>query len=200
MDIHELMIGLSLERSIFHNEADLQHALAWRIHTLDPDCRVRLETRLGDYFVDLWLPDSRVAIELKFAKCEFRTESRGEEFHLPTGSWDTTAHHYFQDLERLEWLLNAGTIGTGFAVLLSNEPKIWTPPNPRRPNQFDAFRLHEDQPPLVGQRDVAGHATAKIKKGHPPVALSGSYPVSWRPYSNLEGEGRGKFRYLAVEV
>ena len=199
-NIHDLMLGLSSEHPIFQSEADLQHALAWRIHTLDPNYRVRLEARVGGIYVDLWLPDNRIAVELKFAKGDLETHYKGEKFCLPQGAWDSTAHHFMHDIVRLEWLVGTGEIDTGFAVLLSNEPKIWTPPNPDLPNQFDAFRLHEEQPPLAGQRNVADHATDKIKRSHPPVALSGSYPVLWRPYSNLEGKGSGLFRYLAVEV
>ena len=208
-NIHKLMSGLASEHSIFHSEADFQHALAWHIHTLDPGCRVRLEARFGiiaetrigkNSFVDLWLPDSRIAVELKFAKDNFETNYEGEKHELRKGAWDVTAYGFVRDIKRLEKLRNDGEIDTGFAVLLSNEPNIWTPPKRNRPAIFDAFRLHENQPPLAGQRNVAESASAKIKKSHSPITLRGSYPISWRTYYNHEGKGRGLFCYLAVEV
>lgn len=206
-NIHDLMSGLSSKHPIFHGEADLQHALAWHIQTLDRNCRVRLEVRFQkiseerfgkNSFVDVWLPDRKIAVELKFAKDNFRTFNNGEEFELRKGAWDVAAYGFVKDIKRLEKLKDDGEICTGFAIFLSNEPNIWTRRN--GPNQFDEFRLHEKQALFAGLHRVAGGATETIRKSHPPVELSRSYPVCWRPYSNLEGEGRGEFRYLAIKV
>lgn len=43
--IASLLLSLAVEKPIFHSEADFQHALAWRIHTVMPDAKVRLEYR-----------------------------------------------------------------------------------------------------------------------------------------------------------
>ena len=33
-----------------------------------------------------------------------------------------------------------------------------------------------------------------------PYIFEGEYPARWRPYSELDGCARGKFRYLAIEI
>lgn len=46
------------ERPVFHSEADFQHALAWSIHRVYPDAKIRLEYRppsFGRHYVDLWV-------------------------------------------------------------------------------------------------------------------------------------------------
>lgn len=45
LDLMQVLVDLSSSRSIFHSEADFQHALAWQIHMADPLVDVRLETR-----------------------------------------------------------------------------------------------------------------------------------------------------------
>ena len=200
LDMHALMVGLSKERPIFHNEAEFQHALAWHIHTLQPDRRVRLEARLGGAFVDLWLPDTHTAVELKFGRHNFETVHAGEIYDLRTGAADVTAYSFVRDIERLESLAAEGEIATGFAGLLSNDPWLWTPPQSGSAMIFDAFRLHDTQPALTGRRSVTAVATPKIAKAHPPVTLAGSYAPTWRAYAEHTGTGRGVFRYLTVKV
>ena len=69
--ITTLMKDLSLERTIFHSEADFQHALACYIHKKMPDWQVRLEFKpIKDkkIYLDIWIRDRdrRIAIELKY--------------------------------------------------------------------------------------------------------------------------------------
>ena len=71
-DITHLMNELARYRPVFHSEADFQHALAWRIHEAMPDCEVRLEYKpfpTKRLYLDLWLPDIGVAMELKYCTC-----------------------------------------------------------------------------------------------------------------------------------
>jgi len=43
--------GLAHCQPIFHSEADFQHALAWRLHELWPEARIRLDGKLPQVLV-----------------------------------------------------------------------------------------------------------------------------------------------------
>src|SRR5580693_223840 len=43
MQIETIIQSLRKQRSIFHSEADFQHALAWELHLDNPSAHVRLE-------------------------------------------------------------------------------------------------------------------------------------------------------------
>jgi hypothetical protein len=82
LDVAQLMRCLASKRPIFHSEADFQHALAWELHIGCPDIRVRLEVphqALDEsQHLDLWLPDLKIAIELKYKTRPISVEFRGE--------------------------------------------------------------------------------------------------------------------------
>ena len=68
LDITRLLDGLARERPVFHSEADFQFALAWRIKKATSHY-VRLEFKPFPeerVYLDIWLPDVGVAIELKY--------------------------------------------------------------------------------------------------------------------------------------
>ena len=90
--IHKIMRNLRKHRSIFHSEADFQHALAWQIHTDFPDCQIRLEYKpisSVNMFVDIWvwIGDIQIAIEVKYpaAKHIIKLQDLFETFHLDKG-------------------------------------------------------------------------------------------------------------------
>ena len=69
LGISSLIEDLSLLRPVFHSEADFQHALAWHIREVMPDCQVRLEFKpfpAERVYLDIWLPTLGTAIELKY--------------------------------------------------------------------------------------------------------------------------------------
>ena len=144
LDILSRMKGLAQDRPIFHSEADFQHALAWHIHEVMPDCRVRLEFKpqakscpgknkscLGMY-LDIWLESMgvAVAVELKYRTQKLVLERTGESFALrnqaaqPLGRYD-----FIKDIRRLERVVADGPAETGFAVLLTNDPSYWEEPS-----------------------------------------------------------------------
>ena len=108
LDVTKLMDDLASDRPMFHSEADFQHALAWRIHAEGLDARVRLEwpVELPDQrkriYLDLWLPGSNVAVELKYLTRGLNFEHEGEHFTLRNqGAQDIRRYDFLKDIERL---------------------------------------------------------------------------------------------------
>ena len=69
--MNAVMEGLAWSRPVFHSESDFKHALSWQIQNDNPSIRIRQE--VGNLiegpdrrYVDICLPDSGTAIELKY--------------------------------------------------------------------------------------------------------------------------------------
>lgn len=205
-DINALMADLASRRPIFHSEADFQHALAWQIHESMPDWRVRLEYPLPNQerriYLDVWLPDVGVAVELKYHARRLELDWNGEPFALREQSaQDVLRYDFLKDLQRLEHLVSGKeACSTGFAVLLTNNSLLWDYGRSRGGNIDSAFHLHEGRE-LSGElawSDRAGAGTTKNREM--PLCLKDRYNLHWQDYSTLSTGGNGLFRYLTVRV
>ena len=200
LDIHGVMAELAERRPIFHSEADFQFALAWRIATTLPDCEVRLEKpfRRDDKtrYLDIWLPTSRTAMELKYCTRNLSVEHGGEVFALKNQSAnDLRRYDFVADLVRIEGLVSHGDASApGYAVFLTNDPLYWRPG--QRTTRDEAFRLHEGRrlEGMMEWRDDPGQSATKGRES--ALCLRNPYDLRWKDYSSLHGE----FRYLAVKV
>ena len=110
LDIDGLMKGLSKQRPIFHSEADFQHALAWRIHETIPGCQLRLEYPFPHegrrMYLDTWLPNEGVAIELKHFTARLELDCGGEQFSLrDQAASDLARSGFLEDVQRLEYVV-----------------------------------------------------------------------------------------------
>ena len=202
LDIHLAMAKLSEWRPIFHSEADFQFALAWQIHEMTPDCEVRLEkpfTIGGDkksMHLDIWLPNTGTAMELKYGTRGFGVEQHEDLFALKDGAPDLCRYDFVKDIQRIERVVKSrGGSAPGYAVLLANDHLYWER-RPRGTND-EAFHLHEGRN-LTGTMAWVNDANVAEERKN-PLALTGSYELRWRDYSALRGQ-YGRFRYLAVEV
>ena len=208
-DVIGYLEGLACTRRVFHSEADFQHALAWHIHEVIPDCRVRLEFKpfpCEKLYLDIWLPDAGVAIELKYKTRKVELRHDGEVFQLLDHSaFDCGRYDFIQDVRRLEGVVDGNTIPAkvGFAVFLTNEPHYWkyprflAKPGYRNPNDC-AFRIHEGRE-LYGELDWRS-PPAETDPKKDPISLRGKYPLTWRDYRFLENCAGGLFRFLLVQV
>ncbi len=203
-DIHHLMQGLSQARPIFHSEADLQHALAWYIHELMPDRKVRLEYPFPvsdkELYLDIWFQTEKVAIELKFPTRNLEFEWDSERFFLREhGAQPPRRYDFLKDVQRVEQMIMDGAAKAGYAILLTNHPHYWNPPS--RQDIIDAaFRIHEGRR-VAGELMWSGRAGAETKRGREElIDITGSYDLHWRDYSRLGGSNNQQFRYLAVAV
>lgn len=210
LDVNELMKDLARERPLFHSEADFQHALAWQIHEVDTDARVRLEwpvklpRRRTRMYLDLWLPGSNVAVELKYVTLKLQFKHEDECFTLlDHRAQDTRRYDFLKDVQRLEQLSlsDSADVGSGFAILLTNDPLYWEQPVPGWKKANDAaFRIHESltKGGYMAWSDLA--APGGIKGREDPVCLNGSYPLRWRDYTRVGNGANQQFRYLAIQV
>ena len=222
--IHDLMreLGKPGRRPVFHSEADFQHELAWQLYKKGhavrleypyPHNQVKASSRLSPEqskvqennkreYMDIWLPNERIAIELKYRKAKVKKakvggeiEWMGETFLMKNQSAaDIGRYNFLADLGRLErfsqWEI-------GYAILLTNDPSYWNEPR-NEGNIDECFQLHEGRGEIKGKlkwkRDTGTGA------GRSPIGLSSSYLPKWKCYSKFDVEKNGKFQYLAFQV
>ena len=206
LDIHGIMTRLSERRVVFHSEADFQHALAWEVHVAMPESRVRLEINAipvgrGRMYLDIWLPEEGVAIELKYVTRKLELDQDGEFFSLRDhGAQDQRRYDFLLDIQRLELALSSlEECKAGYAVLLTNDPLYWRIAS--RTNTVDAaFHLHEGRR-VTGELTWLDNVSEGTKRGRrSPIRLKGSHSLHWQDYSRLNVDRYGEFRYLAVSV
>lgn len=206
LDIPLVMDSLAERRPIFHSEADFQHALAWRIREMDPDCRIRLEFNPFPKddrrsYLDIWLPERGVALELKYPTRSFETERMGETFAIRNhGAQDLVRYDFLKDVQRLERVARERSGQAGCAIMLTNDPTYWSAPATHR-NTVDAeFRIHEGRR-ISGELKWANHASKGTTRGREnPIRLANAYTMRWRDYSTVAGGRYAAFRYLAAPV
>ncbi len=205
LNIKCLMTGLAECRKVFHSEADFQHALAWHIHQTMPKSQIRLEfpvpAERRKMYVDLYLPEQKTVIELKYVTRSLVLEHNGESFALRNqGAQDQKRYDFLYDVQRLERMRSVpGLCEAGHAVLLTNDPLYWNPPG-RQGTVDSAFRVHEGQE-IQGKLEWTDEVSPGTKKDREkPIQLKGPYCLRWQDYSDFPGKPRGKFRYLSVSM
>lgn len=212
-ELVSVLTQLAENRSIFHSEADFQHAFAWKFHERHPKLRVRLEYPWKEEdkteckknrYIDFWaFLDSghRLAIELKYKTCKLDILSAGETFHLKAQSaQDIARYDFWKDVERLEKICGREKNTTGYVIFLTNDSTYWVDKSRKRPTNQDAFRIHEG-------KETTGVLTWKRPSGtekYRPddIKLNGKYTPNWTNYSEIGTEGKKNcaFRYLLVKV
>lgn len=202
---YDVLDSLAVSRPVFHSEADFQHAFAWQSQLIDPNVRVRLEVRPDPNIreaLDLFCvrDGSRIAIEFKYVVRKLAAVVRGEPFRLrDQGAQPLSRYDIIKDIARLERFCESGFADVGYAIVLSNDPLIWSP---GRPGLIDeAFRVHEGAI-LSGTLAWASHAKPGTTKGREmPIALRGSYVCHWHsfPASNAT-EITTPFRFMIAAV
>ena len=210
LDVDDLMKDLARKRAVFHSEADFQHALAWRIHEVDRDARIRLEWPVKwldpkkRIYIDIYLPNRRVAVELKYVTQRLQFKHEDECFDLlDHRAHDTRRYDFLKDIQRLEQLYLSARrdVQTGFAILLTNDPLYWEEPKLDPKKAIDAeFRIHEGltKGGCMAWSELA--APGGIKGHEAPICLNGSYPLEWRDYEEVGDGDYRQFRYLAIQV
>ena len=220
LDVHGLMQSLSVDRPIFHSEADFQFTLAWRIHELMPNRKVRLEYRVHlegkPLYLDVWLPNLGTAIELKYKTRQLLAPIGDESCSLlDQSARDLARYDFLDDVRRLERIVEAGRARRGFAVMLTNDRGYWDPPTADKRTDDAAFRLHEGRE-LCGPLEWA-HAdrleAKKIESGPSPfqaptvcagTTIPTTQPRRRRCSRGLERTGtpdtRSSATYLVISV
>lgn len=203
LDIPQLLSELAQQRPIFHSEADFQHALAWHLHTLFPEAKIRLEYPFYVekwIYVDIWaeIAGLTLAIELKYKTAAFQTTFNGELFHLKNqGAQDTGRYDFIKDVQRLEQVVSRRPNTTGYVVMLTNDSLYWSPTIRETTDSF--FRIHDGKI-LSGSMVWSERASPGTMYGRSePLKLTYVYSVKWDNYSKLDG-AKGNFNYLSLKI
>ncbi len=202
-DVGKMLLDLASDRPVFHSESDFQHALAWSIHTSNPDTVIRLERpfrlQTSSEYLDLLFANSdcSVAVELKYKTRLHRHHYQEEEFLLKNqGAQDLGRYDFLADVQRLERFVKEGRANIGCAILLTNDQSYWDAP--RRNDTVDQqFRLHEGR---VVEGCLAWRSNAEagtIRSPESAINLRGKYTAVWKPYTKLSELPGGEFRFLA---
>ena len=202
-ELERALQDLGSPRPAFHSEADLQHALAWRLHERWPRAELRLERPCegpaGRIYLDIWLRERgrTTGVELKYKTRFLMAAIRDEEFALRNQSaQDIARYDFLADVVRLERLKKVGVIDRGVAVFLTNDPGYWRDSG-RRGRVDEHFRIHEGRR-VSGTLSWSSHAADGTMKGREgALALADEYTINWRDYSNVDGS---EFRYVVLET
>lgn len=205
LDLDTIMHDLAARRPVFHSEADFQHALAWQLQRAIPDARIRLEYKpfaSEPIHLDIWTDSAEgaIAVELKYATRQLSVEIVDERFTLVSqAAQPLTRYDFIKDIARLERIVAARPGAAGAAIMLTNNPAMWS--ESQRADTIGAeFRLQQGQQ-LTGSRSWTPHAgPGTIVKREKPLTLDGVYRLNWRDYSTVTGQTTSTFRYLLVCV
>lgn len=207
VDLKSILVDLSKQQPIFHNEADFQHALAWAIREAYPEAKIRLEAKVHGpqtkVYLDILASISgrRYAIELKYKTRALTTSIDEEDFSLSNhGAQDTGRYDVLKDLYRLEQMVRSGVVDEGFLVFLTNDSSYYVIPEEEKNTADLKFRLHEGKR-IEGTLSWGPNAGAGTTKGREAqLALEGRYELRWRSYSHIGTGVDGEFNYLLVPV
>ena len=180
----QIIQTLGKSRTVYHSEADFQHAFAWELHRSGPEWDIRLEvpvrTSVGAIHLDLLArsPLGQVAIELKYKTRKLVVESNGEDFNLAShAAQDLGRYDFFKDLARVEAFAQAGPNRTGYAVFLTNDSAYWKAPSAVG-HGYAGFAMNDG-------RDVSGNlgwgerASGGTRKGRQEdISVRGRYHLS----------------------
>lgn len=206
IEIIDVLNELSNRRSIFHSEADFQHALAWRIHEKYPDLNIRLEKRAilneDEIYFDIFAfkDDETVAIEVKYKTKDLDAVVTSEKFSLKNqGAQNQGRYDFIKDISRLEKAIEKHSESIGFAIFLTNDESYWKKPR-HDVNAADRdFRIHEGKT-IEGKLSwKEGTSKGTMSGRAEPIILKDKYILNWKDYSHLEKQN-GKFRYLLIRV
>ena len=205
LPIDKIMESLSKKRSIFHSEADFQHALAWELH--EKWCKkasIRLEYKVGEEgerkYVDIWVKGDKYtyAIELKYKTKSCIIREKGEEYNLLNQSaQDIGRYDYLKDVQRLEQIRAKRGKVIGYAIFLTNDRLYWD--EPKRSGTVDEmFRIHHGRK-LQGMLKWGPRASKGTMKGRiPAIVIRNNCLLKWADYG--KGNISEEFKYLLVTV
>ena len=198
VDVAGALDYLARWRPIFRSKADFGESLATVLegsfkHPSPPgSSRRHVDIRLDGL--------GSAAIEVRYWTQALQRTVLGEHFNLKNQSaQDHGRYDFWKDVARIESLIDAGWIDTGYVVALTNDRSYW---NTGRGGAADeAFRIHEGRlaTGTLAWGERAGPSTREGRES--PLSIQGRYRTSWDYYSDpAPSERGGEFRYLLLDV
>jgi hypothetical protein len=209
LELAKILETLAKKRSVFHSEADFQHALAWQIHNVRPDASIRLElpVRADDgraIHLDLLVicGQQRFAIELKYKTALLDARLGSEQFLLRAQSaQDCGRYDFLSDVARLERYVRSEPNAIGYAVLLSNDKLYWEKSGRR--NLSADFSIYDSRE-ITSKVSLDWSGPGYTKGREEKISCQSGYSCSWRDYSTIKENDstmkNGRFRYLLLTV
>ncbi|MDQ8733977.1 hypothetical protein [Paenibacillus sp. LHD-38] len=207
MNIQAALDSLARKRPIFHNEADLQHALAWELRGLY-ECKIRLERRMEidlkrRTYLDMLIEidGKRITIELKYKMRAVEHTFDEETFILLNqGAQDIGRYDVLKDLQRLEQMVKLNLVDEGYLIYLTNDPSYYLDPGVEKLTVDREFRIHEGRQisGILSWAENTGEGTMKMREE--PLDIEGTYIMSWLPYSQLNSSVTGSIKSLIIPV
>ena len=205
-EIDKILNKLSNEREIFYSEADFQHALAWKIHQIYPEIKIRLEYPISVngsiYYVDIFLKYNSkcVGIELKYKTKKIECVHKKEKFLLKNqGAQDLGRYDYLWDVYRLEQIKEGRKNFTGYAIFITNDYLYWK--DPTHKDTIDKmFRIHQGKE-INSRLSWTEKASEGSKRGREEdIFIKNTYRINWEKYSKLNGHKYDLFKYLLLII
>jgi hypothetical protein len=201
LNVFSLLNDLSVERPVFHSEADFQFSLAWKIKERYPEAIIRLEVKpngLGTKeYLDIlvFLNGRYYPIELKYKTKAAKVLFNNENFDLSAhAALDFGRYDFLKDVDRLQRFAQVYPQATGYAIMLTNDEGYWEHSDSLASDL--AFRLHEGKE-LAGELSWQDGASANtLKHRAKSIALNKTYSLSWQDYATLPLH----FKMLVLEV
>lgn len=197
------MDHLATKRPVFHSEADFQFSFAQAVIDLDRTIEIRLEVprrAARRNYVDLVCIGDQVSlIEFKYVTRAWTgTDGRTHETFDLRGheALDLARFHFIHDVTRLEGWTAEQENTNGFAILLTNDSRLWVDLKYKTPPRDLAFRLHQGRI-LTG--DLAW-GTPEQPYPENNRNLRGTYAADWHDYSTLDSRPGGTLRWLGWHI
>ncbi len=131
--IHQIMEeNLAQQRMFFCSKAQFQNFFSSQLQTTAPAYQVCLDfqpTQNVSTTMDIWgqAQSGNIAVELRYptAEQQFIYKNIQEPVSLTDDPIETAVSEIREAIEKLEWAVTAKFANKGFAILLTNQPKLW---------------------------------------------------------------------------
>ncbi|MDQ0359446.1 hypothetical protein [Breznakia pachnodae] len=205
VDIFDAIHQVIEKRKIFHNEADFQFSLAWKIKEMNKDLEVRLERVCSlnnkNCYIDIYLNGNNkiIPIELKYKTNNIEVFEGDEPYSLKKqGAKDLACYDYIKDICRIESIMKCDdTFQVGYAVFLTNDSSYVN--IPRENSGYLDFSFEIGKNITKGIKCWGENLGDGTTKGRHPIELNNEYSVDWITYDNYPGSKNGKF-YSTVAI
>jgi len=216
-DIENVLKELSKKRQIFYSEGDFQFSLGCEIQSL-PNMKVIAEKPMkgnndATEHIDMFVynDQTKIGIELKYIKDKFSGKVGDNYYKLsPSLAYDLKCYDILKDIQRLEnYVENKNVderIDIGYSIVLTNAKNLWTPEANEKESNYDEFRVYDERT-LQGTMNWKPETGEGTKKKHSePISLTGTYPIHWQIYSEINIENQDKnqsnntFKYMIFEI